>query len=486
MRALALVFVVGALGGVARAAPPSVNVRDFGATGDGTTDDREAIQAAIDAAATKHAELVFPAGTFVVSGAPSAFWNLDVPGGVKLRGAGEGKTILRQLAVNPSVRLLHVSGERVVIEQLTLDGNAGVQSKEKNLQRHGIFAIHTTHLTVRHVTAQNFAGDGFYLYDDARHSQLTHVTATGNQRNGITLGGNVDQTSLVRDRFAGNRAQQVDSEPGGPSRVTHTTIADCDIDVAGASNDYALTVSGTPKAQGSDWTIVGNRIHGGIFVVWADRVFIGGNTGVNPTTKASASVYRTAHDVMIMGNHFEMTQQKARSLAGILIQGTGTGSAPDRVLVVGNSVKLGFEQSFGIRAEGAIDVQLIGNQLEGPGRAAPGYAGIYLRATNPAEDFQRAIVRGNVVRNFGARGLTITGNGASRLNKVEIRGNTFDDDTDSGAMAIGMSLDDGAGAAQDVEVAGNKCLRGVKQAVTNVPRRAAAKVMIDGQPPAPQ
>lgn len=480
MRVLAASVIVAC--GVAHAAPePSVSVRDFGAKGDGTTDDREAIQAAITAAADKRAEVFFPPGTYAVSGAPGAFWNLDVPGGVRLRGAGEAKTTLRQLEVAPSVRLLHVAGEHVVIEQLTLDGNHAVQSPTKNLQRHGIFATHTDRLVVRHVTAKNFAGDGFYLYDDAKRSKFTDVTATGNDRNGLTLGGNVDDTTIAHSKFTANRAQQVDSEPGGASRVTHTTISDCDLDVAGASNDYALTVTGTPKAQGSDWTVVGNRINGGIFVVWADHVMIAGNTGVNPTTKASATVYRTAHDVAIVGNHFEMTQTKARSLAGVLVQGTGTGSAPDRVTIVGNTIKLGFEQSFGIRAEGAIAVHVIGNQLEGAGKAAAGYAGIYLRATNPAEDFQRAVVRNNLVRNFGARGVTVAGNGAAKLNRVEIRDNTFDDDTSAGGMATAISLDDGAGAAQDVVVDHNQCLHRVVQAIANLPRSTAAKVSIDGK-----
>jgi hypothetical protein len=459
----------------------AVNVRDFGAKADGTTDDREAIQAAITAAAAKRGEVFFPPGTYAVSGAPGAFWGLDVPAGVRLRGAGEARTTLLQLEVGPSVRLVHVAGDRVVIEQLTLDGNHGVQAPTKNLQRHGIFATHTDHLVVRRVTAKNFAGDGFYLYDDAKQSRFTDVTATGNDRNGITLGGNVDHTTLVHDRFVANRAQQVDSEPGGPSRVTHTTIADCDIDVAGASNDYALTVSGTPKAQGDGWTVVGNRIQGGIFIVWTDHVVIAGNAGSNPTTKASATVYRTAHDVAIVGNRFEMTQQKVRSLAGVLVQGTGTGSGPDRVTIIGNTIKLGFEQSFGIRAEGAIAVHIVGNQLEGAGKAAPGYAGIYLRATNAAEDFERAVVRNNFIRNFGARGLIVAGNGAAKLNRVEIRDNTFDDDTAAGAMSTAISLDDGAGAAQDIVVDHNQCLHRVVQAIANLPRNPAAKVSIDGQ-----
>lgn len=456
----------------------AISVRDFGAKGDGVTDDRAAIQAAIHASAAGRGEVYLPAGTYVISGVPAGYWGLDVPGGVHLRGAGQAHTVLAQApGTNASVRLVRVSGDDIVLEDLMLDGNKHAQTR--NEHRHGIFATHTNHLIVRRVTARNFTGDGFYLYNGANGSVFVDVLATANDRNGLTLGGNVDGTALLASKFAGNRAQQVDSEPGGTSVVSRTTISGCELDVAGASNDYALTVSGTPSTRGSGWIIIGNKIHGGIFVVWSERVLIAGNVGTNPTTKPSVTVYRTSADVTILGNRFELTQTRVRSLAGVLVQGTGTGSAPERVLVLGNAIALGYEQSFGVRAEGAISVAVIGNALRGAGRSAPGYAGIYLRATNEAEDFRRAVVSGNTVRNFGSRGISVVGNGTARLLSVEIRNNTFDDDSRVPSMTTGISLDDGTGAARQISVTGNRCLRGVTRPMINYP--ADNQVMV-GEP----
>ena len=45
-----------------------INVKDYGATGDGTTDDKADIQAAIDAVPTNGGRVYFPAGTYIVSG----------------------------------------------------------------------------------------------------------------------------------------------------------------------------------------------------------------------------------------------------------------------------------------------------------------------------------------------------------------------------------------------------------------------------------
>lgn len=60
-------------------AEASVNVKDFGATGDGTTDDRVAIQAAIDSA-TSGGVIYFPAGTYRISKASGTndSWGINI------------------------------------------------------------------------------------------------------------------------------------------------------------------------------------------------------------------------------------------------------------------------------------------------------------------------------------------------------------------------------------------------------------------------
>ncbi len=43
----------------------------------------------------------------------------------------------------------------------------------------------------------------------------------------------------------------------------------------------------------------------------------------------------------------------------MLIQGTGTNAAPADVLVASNDIEVAYEQSFGVRAEGAISIESI-------------------------------------------------------------------------------------------------------------------------------
>jgi hypothetical protein len=151
-------------------------------------------------------------------------------------------------------------------------------------------------------------------------------------------------------------------------------------------------------------------------------------------------------------------------------------------VVANNDIELTNEQSFGVRAEGAKDVTIVDNVLRGAGRAAPGYAGIALRATIPSEDFRSAVVHGNTVRNFGDRGVSIAGNGAARLRSLEISDNTFDNDSGAPAMKTAISLDDNNGAAEDVVVRGNHCLHGVTAQVINVPPRARVTSDVPAHP----
>jgi hypothetical protein len=65
-----------------------INVQDYGAVGNGTTDDTTAIQNAINAAESNLIRLEFPMGTYIISG------SLTIPSGIEIN--GNGATIKRK------------------------------------------------------------------------------------------------------------------------------------------------------------------------------------------------------------------------------------------------------------------------------------------------------------------------------------------------------------------------------------------------------
>jgi parallel beta-helix repeat protein len=93
-----------------------VSVKDFGAVGDGTTDDTAAVQAAIAAASS----VWFPAGTYIVR-------NVTVGSGKTLMSDRSATIKLKQLASLDFSPCFNVTGNDVMFFGMRFDGNRAVQ-----------------------------------------------------------------------------------------------------------------------------------------------------------------------------------------------------------------------------------------------------------------------------------------------------------------------------------------------------------------------
>jgi hypothetical protein len=98
---------------VATLADTIVSVKDFGAVGDGVTDDTAALIAAV----TTGALVYLPDGTYILS-------NSVFPSIIRLRGAGVGKSIIKWKSASAESNLVQLSGVvDVQIENVTFDAN---------------------------------------------------------------------------------------------------------------------------------------------------------------------------------------------------------------------------------------------------------------------------------------------------------------------------------------------------------------------------
>jgi len=455
---------------------PFVNVGGppYNAKCDGVTDDRIAIQTAIDSVEADQKKILqLPAGRCMLM-TPTGGHGVIPLHGQTLRGFDrDSTTLVMSPGSADGTFLIYATAPDITIENLTLDGSKSGQTPGEH--RHGIMGNHAPRLKIQHVTSQNFMGDGFYVYTGSDHVTVTDVLGQLNSRNGLTLGGQFDTGDFSDSTFIDNGAQQFDTEPGVGSTAKNIRIWNSTFDGHAVSSQYVLTVGGSSGVDlAKNWDIHGNRINGAIYVCWASDIRIYNNTGTNTTTH-STMLYRTTDHIRIWGNTWTTTAAPA----GIEINGTGPGQMTTNALITNNELLIATPgASAGLAISGAISVEFSDNIVRGAGLAVINSAGLKIRATSPVVNFKTMIVRRNHISNFGRAGIFVTGNDLARLQMLDITDNVFDDDSSVSTMTSAMSLNDDEGnAAAHVKVSGNVVMGGVSTLYSRRPPSGAKSVL---------
>jgi len=132
---------------------------DFGATGDGVTDDTAAIQAALDAVTVSGGirTVYFPSGTYLISTALN--FNKH---NVIYKGDGSSSIIkTKNGAVNFTAQFLFATGlSYITIRDLVIDGNSDNNTLNDTA---GIYALNTDHFTLQDCIIQNTPQIGLFL-----------------------------------------------------------------------------------------------------------------------------------------------------------------------------------------------------------------------------------------------------------------------------------------------------------------------------------
>ena len=109
-----------------------ISVKDYGAAGDGVTDDLTAINNALSAASSKGQRILFPAGTYAVSG------TVVVPSKTEIEGVGRGDAS----SINTVIKALpNFNGSTVVQMGTGPAANFGVQVKNMTIDGSGTVGI---------------------------------------------------------------------------------------------------------------------------------------------------------------------------------------------------------------------------------------------------------------------------------------------------------------------------------------------------------
>lgn len=161
-----------------------INVKNFGAKGDGVTDDTAAIQAAINA--TSGNRVFIPIGTYIISSPLIPKKRLLLEGG-----GNQGTTLKLKNGSNCAIiKLTDSTYDQVAIKNLYLDGNSSNQTSSADAILHIDDSTQTVsdeqHL-FENITIRNSFSDGVFLGSQIREARMNNVVVKGALKKGFNI-----------------------------------------------------------------------------------------------------------------------------------------------------------------------------------------------------------------------------------------------------------------------------------------------------------
>jgi len=283
------------------AASTVYDVRNYGAKGDGVTDDAVAIQRTIDQAGSNPVYL--PTGTYIVKSTLSLRANLTL--------FGDGPaSVIKMVGGTDKTRVVtgsHITN--VTLRDFTVDANAASATIiGTGEQRHAIFLSGVTDSLIERVTVTQAMGDGIFLYGGSARVTVQDCKAiagvSSNPRVGINFQG-ANYSLVQRNEVQGFRfgyKAEIDSTSGDSvgNRIlnNHTTNVDYALALNGSSSgsrcrDYVIEGNIFETKEAKDYSVWISRTDG---LAFRNNTLRGGSKGVYMPFDA--------HSIVIEGNDF--------------------------------------------------------------------------------------------------------------------------------------------------------------------------------------
>ena len=392
---------------------------DYGALGDGTTDDTTAIQAAIDAAEVAGGNVFIPRGTFIVTGLIVGASN------VWIVGDGPQVAVLKlKDAANDHV-ILATSQTDLGFRNFGIDGNKANNTTVKS----GLRLISCTRAKVENVVAQNCEEDGFYTSGSLDIS-YTDCRSLTNLRNGYSCGDAAGLSQRIHYRGCLSSGHTGTGDIGyALEPASLSSIIGC----TSIGDSRGVTVLGGATDSADNNVIANNEISGFITDALvnqpgtagsANNIFIANTLVPAAATATSAILLTAATDVSVIGNRistlgtisttaiFAETSLTRFVISGNVLQGGGDygiNIAGAIQGVISYNIVRNFSQRQtgirdGIRLTDGSDVQLIGNRCYDDQGTKDQTFGIKTTGTS-----DNMVIVGNNVRGNKTGGISVTG-----------------------------------------------------------------------------
>ena len=253
----------------------SFNVNNYGAKGNGVTDDTAAIQSAVNAAAGTDGKVIIPDGTYMVNAASSIVLKshmtlqMSSKAILKANSASYNKTNYAVLLAR-GVDYVNIIGGTITGD--FHNGHTGTTGQ----WGHGLAIMRdnnnnkpSSHIVVQDVKSQYCWGDGFNISGYSENILFCDVTAENNRRSGLSVT-DVNRMEVVGSTFNTSEGftessvfkcgSGMDIEPNAQETVSALTVTDCTF-----TGNAGSGVSVGSKAAGtnmSEIVIDGNTVTG--------------------------------------------------------------------------------------------------------------------------------------------------------------------------------------------------------------------------------
>ncbi|MGE8483463.1 MAG: M10 family metallopeptidase C-terminal domain-containing protein [Pseudomonas sp.] len=283
------------------------NVQNFGAKGDGITDDTAAIQRAIDAAAAAGGGQVYvPTGTYIVSGGvePSDGC-LMLKSNVYLYGDGMGATTVK-VADGSDTKITGVIrsayGEETHdfgVSNLTIDGNRDNTTGKIDGWFNGYIpgqAGYDSNVTLDSVEIKDCSGYGFDPHEQTINMVIKNSVSHGNGLDGFVA------DFLSNSTFENNVAYDNDRHGFNVVTSTHDFTLTNNIAYNNGGNGIVVQRGSENIPSPSNITITGGEVYGngaeGVLIKMSSEVTVSG-VDIHDNTSAGVRIYGSNHVELI-------------------------------------------------------------------------------------------------------------------------------------------------------------------------------------------
>ena len=320
-----------------------VSIVDYGAIGDGVTDNTAAIQAAFNTSS----DVFIPNGIFLHTGL-----TISVAGKTVF---GNGNNSILKLKNASNKSNITVSANYVTIQQLGLDGNKANQTDVTDINASGVWSTGVSNLSVLTCEIDNAKRNGI-----ASNAQNENCIYRNNRIVACDFVGIYNANSgspLLRSVISGNIIQSPGQDGIGTVGIKHCTISNNTINqpaVAGialeARCDYTTVTGNTVFGAG-----VGDNANG-IQVNDSYGVSVSGNTIYGNSVGVSVSGGNTSRSVNVTGNNLDSCR------VSIQLDGSSAQTASSLdcyeygITVTGNSIRNSSEMAVLVNALSGVNV----------------------------------------------------------------------------------------------------------------------------------